>query len=85
MKLAVWGYTSYSGRRFIGLMAKGKFVEQVSELHRGGGKGWIRENMCDTGNKDELKLAHENPGRIVEVNRFNELVKVHKNKEDKGI
>jgi len=75
-KIEVWGYSSYTGRRFIGLMAKGEFVKLVSELDKGGAGNWIRANMCATGNKEELLLAHDNPSRIVEVTRFNELVRV---------
>ena len=78
-KLAVWGYTSYQDKRYVGLMPKGQFLDKVTLLSEGRKKRskWVLDRMAETGNDEELRLANLYPGKIVEVGRFKQFLQVH--------
>ena len=78
-KLAVWGYTSYQGKRYIGLMPKGQFLDKVAQVSEGRKirSKWMADRTCKTGNDEELRLANQYTGKIVGVNRFCQFIKVY--------
>ena len=63
----VWGYVR--NPRIIGLMDKKDFVLKVSQIYNIS-KHDVKTNTCYTGNEEELKIAPQFPGRIVELQDF---------------
>ena len=65
-KERVYGYSSSQCGRYVGIVSQKKFIEEVSKLDRAS-KNWVRERIAETGNDEELRLARENKGKIVQI------------------
>ena len=59
----VWGYSS-THKRYIGLMPKYLFIQQVAELDKAS-KSWVSQRISDTGNLAELEKARAEPNKII--------------------